>query len=33
VCNHFRPRRLGRSTERYRQTMGKRFQQWREMHV
>jgi putative transposase len=30
-CNHFRPRRHRLSSERYRQTMRKRFQQWREI--
>lgn len=31
VCNQFRPRRHRLSAERYRQTMGERFQQWREI--
>ena len=30
VCNHFRPRRHRLSAERYRQTMGERFQHWHE---
>jgi len=31
VCNQFRPRRHRLSAERYRQTMRRRFQQWREI--
>jgi hypothetical protein len=31
VCKQFRPRRHRLSAERYRQTMGERFQQWREI--
>jgi putative transposase len=31
ICNHFRPRRHRLSAERYRETMRKRFQQWREI--
>ncbi len=31
VCNQFRPRRHRLSPERYRQTMRRRFQQWREI--